>query len=935
MRIPTATYRIQFQPEFTFQKCEKILKYLSALGISDIYASPILRPRKGSTHGYDVVNPDEINEELGGESAFLNLTSEADALGIKWLQDIVPNHMAFSTENEMLREVLEYGENSEYFNFFDIDWNHPAESLKGRLLTPMLGKPYAECLESGEIQLSYADGDLEIVYYSLKLPVKLDSYIKVFSHDLSRIERQLGSDNPAFIKFLGSLRLVENISARHNSEKKITQITHAKKMLWEIYRTEKSIADFIESNIAFFNGESEDKKGLDLLDEVLSEQYYRLSFWKVAAEELNYRRFFNINELICLRVENEYVFKRTHSKIFSLFEKGKIAGLRIDHIDGLYDPTAYLLNLRKHLPQAYIVVEKILESDEKLPKSWPIQGETGYRFLNLVNGLFCMKQSSESFSRLYNTFTRMNFDFEELVTDKKRLIIGKHMAGNIDNLATFITNIAGRNRYGRDITLYGLRRALVEVMAYFPTYRTYVDRHSFNESDRQNIRKAIKLARKKSPGHTHELNYIEKFLLMDLGNTSDPGERNSYIDLMMMFQQFTGPLMAKGFEDTVLYIFNKLVSLNEVGGNPKKFGTKKREFHDFNSERRECFPHALNATSTHDTKRGEDVRARINVLSEIPGRWQKRLKFWAQINAPKKKHFKHIEMPDRNDEYLIYQTLIGCFPFGDFDYNIFCKRMQDYIVKAIREAKVHTGWIKPDIRYEQACVTFVEKLLEPSPENEFLKDFTEFQKITAFFGMLNGLAQTLIKITAPGIPDFYQGSELWELSLVDPDNRRPVDFGIRADMLAEIMNRIETDFEALLKDLIANPQDGRIKLFTIHRALKARNALSGLFREGSYIPIVCEGSEAAKKRVLSFAREFEGNWAITVIPRFFAGRLHPGSYPTGESVWNEAELLIPECKVSVWIDAITGNELAHSPALHLKEILNDFPVALLIGKSQE
>ncbi|HDT11423.1 MAG TPA: malto-oligosyltrehalose synthase, partial [bacterium] len=697
MHIPTATYRLQFNSSFGFKEAKEIIPYLVSLGISDLYASPIFKARKGSSHGYDIVDPNQLNPELGDRRDFDELMTAVKNYNVKWLQDIVPNHMAFDSENNLLMDVLEHGRKSAYFDFFDIDWDHPYEDIKGRVLAPFLGKVYAECLEDGEIQLHYHQGHLTINYFNLCFPVRIESYVHVFEHNLENLEKKLANDQSLFIKYLGALRYLKAVSA----SEKVTeyQIKHAKKILWNLYREYSVIEQFVNENINFLNGKKGVQESFNLLDKLISEQFFKLAFWKVASEEINYRRFFAVNDLISLRVENERVFEYTHGLTFQFVAEEKFGGLRVDHIDGLFNPLVYLKRLREKVGDIYIVVEKILDGNEQLPISWPIQGTTGYDFLNVVNGVFCLQEKRSILTKIYENFTGLSIPYDDLLCEKKRMIIGKHFAGNIDNLAHFMKKISARDRYGRDITLYGLRRALVEVMAMFPVYRTYISPESFTESDQMSIKTAIHDAKKKSPGLFYELNFIEKFLLQKYDSSLTEEDKQEWIRFAMYFQQYTAPLMAKAFEDTFFYVYNRLISLNEVGSNPIRFGCSIEEFHNFNQRRVELLPHSMNATSTHDTKRGEDVRARINVLSEIPQEWEENIKSWKKINRHKKRRLGRNYAPDENDEYFLYQTLLGVFPFNNYGEG-FTERIQSYIIKAVREAKVHTGWIKPDIEYE-------------------------------------------------------------------------------------------------------------------------------------------------------------------------------------------------------------------------------------------
>jgi (1->4)-alpha-D-glucan 1-alpha-D-glucosylmutase len=930
MRIPIATYRVQFNPSFSFGDAQEIVPYLGELGISDIYASPVFKARPGTIHGYDVVDMNQLNPELGGLEGFEELNTLVREHGMGWVQDIIPNHMAYTYENQMLMDVLENGKGSPYFNFFDIEWDHSYESIRGRLLAPFLGGFYGEALENGEIQLQYDQNGMAVNYHTLRLPLKVESYVNVLTYQLDGLEGSLGEDNPDFIKFLGILYVLRNLPSGKQMDARYDQIRFAKRILWELYTKNREIKRFIDGNIRAFCGEKDNPESFNLLDSLLSEQFFRLSFWKVATEEINYRRFFNINELICLRSEDGDVFNNTHSLIFNLIAEGKATGLRIDHIDGLYDPTAYLEKVRENVGELYVVVEKILHLKEELPSFWPVQGTTGYGFLNYANGVFCQGQHQGSFNRIYSQFTGQHASYEDLVADKKRLIIGRHMAADVDNLALLMKRISGRYRHGGDITLYGLKRTLVEVMAQFPIYRTYISRDIFREADRGYIEQAISKAAQSNPGLLNELAFIEKFLLLHFDDYLGDQEKKEWVNFVMRFQQFTGPLMAKGFEDTVLYVYNRLLSLNEVGGSPDTFGIPLDEFHDFNKKRAALWPHTLNTTSTHDTKRGEDVRARINVLSEIPREWNRALKRWSALNKGKRRRVNNVTVPDRNDEYFLYQTLIGALPFEEREYPAFIVRVKEYIIKAVREAKVHTAWLKPDAGYEDAYTAFVEEILTRSEHNQFLGEFLPFQKKVAFYGIFNSLSQTLIKATSPGVPDFYQGTELWDLNLVDPDNRRPVDFETRRMFLRDIKARSQRDISKLIDELLSNKEDGRIKLFVIYRALQGRRQNRPVFQEGRYVPLRASGR--LKAHIIAFARNHEEFWAITIAPRFFTSLIGEGEAPVGQDLWGDTIVTLPGGAPALWRDAMSDRVIKGRRDFPVGEALRCFPVSLLIGE---
>lgn len=938
MQIPIATYRIQFNAGFDFQVAKNIVPYLAELGISDLYASPILTARKGSTHGYDVVEPKQINPELGGHDQFEALVATLKQHEMGWVQDIVPNHMAFNSQNRVLIDVLENGPDSQYCDFFDIDWNHPYNGIRGRVLAPFLGKFLGDCLESGELQLRYNQEGISINYYDNWFPLRIESYSHILMYDLARLREKLGRTNPYFIKLLGVLYMLKYIPSGAEGRERYDQITFIKRMLWELWNESPEVKTFIEENIKTFNGEVGKPESFNLLDNLLNEQFFRLAYWKVGNEELNYRRFFTVNDLISLRVEDQKVFDTLHDFVLQLVQEGKFTGLRVDHIDGLYDPSQYLKRLREGAPEVYLVVEKILEPGEELPLNWPIQGTTGYDFMSKVNTLFCQQASETEFDTIYHQFTGRYFDLEQLIDENKRLIIGKHLAGDVDNLAHLLKQIADRHRYASDFTMYGLKRALVEILALFPVYRTYISREGASKADQEYMKHVINRAQENLPDFNNELSFIEKFLLLDFDDSLSQEDKQLWLHFIMRLQQFTGPLMAKGVEDTAFYVYNRLISLNEVGSSPGQFGISIDDFHAFNQTRLAYWPHSINATATHDTKRGEDVRARINVLSEIPHEWEHHLRQWHDINAEHKIKVDGMDAPSRNDEYFLYQTLLGAYPFNPAEYPAFVDRVKQYVVKAIREAKVHTAWIRPNADYENAFMKFVERILEDSEKNAFLEAFRPFQRKVQHYGIYNSLAQTLLKLTAPGLPDFYQGTELWDLSLVDPDNRRPVDFNLRLDYLKEIKAKTKSKSKSkntvlnYINELLQSPEDGRLKLFLIYRALQARRAHLDLFQRGGYEKLTVLGS--LKGHVVAFTRELGELRAIVIVPRFLTALMKEGEYPLGEQVWHETRILQPPGSSSVLYDVITGQEVQGEETLWLKEILAYFPVALLIGKTE-
>ncbi len=926
MRIPLSTYRIQVTPEFNFQKAEKIIPYLDELGIDTVYFSPVFEARKGSTHGYDVINSNKINPELGSENDFNYLAQTVKKHKMGWLQDIVPNHMAYSFENGLIMDIFENGKNSPFRNFFDINWNHTYDHLKNKIIAPFLGRFYADCLHDGEIKLVYDNRGLSVDYYGNRFPLSLKSYTHLFSHNIEKLKETLGDDRQDdFVKFMGILHFLGSFNLHETEDSFYNQIHPAKTMLWEIYKNNPYIKEFMDENLKLFNGIPGYPESFDLLDDLLSRQVYRLTYWKVATEELNYRRFFTVNDLISLRVEDYEVFKYSHETIFNLKEKGILTGFRIDHIDGLFDPEQYLKRLNHHAPETYVVIEKILEYSENLKEDWPVCGTTGYDFLNFSNNLFCNRKNEKKLTNAYEKFLGYKIDYDELVTSRKRLISGKHMAGDIDNLALLIKKLSEKDRQGRDITLYGLKRALVEVMTFFPVYRTYINEEKVSNTDKKYIKFAIRKSISDMPAAYHELKFIEKFLLFDIGENLSLKEKQELVEFVMKLQQFTGPLIAKGFEDTFLYIYNRLCSLNEVGANPKIFGIWSEDFHKFISDRYKHFPHTMNTTSTHDTKRAEDVRARINVLSEIPDEWEKNVKKWKKLNSYFKHKSDNFDMPSPNDEYLIYQTLVGTFPFENQNITQeYVEKIKNYTVKAIREAKVYTAWIANDEQYEKSCIDFVEKILNPADNNTFLDEFVIFAQKINFFGMINSLSGVVLKILSPGVPDFYQGTELWDFSLVDPDNRKPVDYELRKKYLDEILYEYK-DKKNLVSKLLKSYKNGKIKLYFTYQLLNYRKKNSDLFNSGEYIPLKVEGK--FKNNIIAFARKKDKKYIICVIPRFLTEITEFNTLPLGK-LWKDTKIVLP-VKSDKWKNILTDEIIKGKNKLHISEIFTEIPFGVI------
>jgi len=936
MNIPTSTYRLQFNPEFGFQNAAGIVPYLADLGISHIYASPIFKSRKGSPHGYDGVDPNQLNAELGAGSDFKKLHRKLARNKIGWLQDIVPNHMAFDYANRMLMDVLQNGSFSRYYAFFDIEWDQPQKTTHTQLMAPFLGRRFARCLKNGELKLSFDDSGFGVNYYQLKLPLKMESYAELLKPISAKLRIKLGDEHVDYAALVDVIVRLDNLSLSNSVANRREEVRWIKSNLNNLYGSNAVIRQCFEEMLRIYNEGGKNGEHFDDFGKLLSEQVFRLCYWKVANEQINYRRFFDINELICLRQENREVFDATHRLIKVLVDDGYVNGVRIDHVDGLARPAEYLRWLREHLGDTYILVEKILQPEESLPTSWPIQGSTGYDFTLRVNGLFCVAKNEEEFDRIYEAFSRQTAGFEQIVYSCKRQVLKNQLGGDLNNLAGRIKQIAGQTACGCNLTFQRLKQSLTEILVRFPVYRTYVDRREPAGADRVFIRAAVESASRCRPQLAPELTFIEHLLLEKLwarASKDNPGTTEDTEKIIMKFQQLAAPLTAKGFEDTALYVYNRLVSLNEVGGDPRRFGCSANDFHKFIKNRARLWPHSMNSTATHDSKRGEDVRARINVLSELPGEWNEHLNRWQALNQGKKVRFNGEEVPDQNEEYLLYQTLLGAYPFEDAPGDFFIERIGEYMIKAVREAKIHSSWTEVNADYEAALVSFAQKLLHPIEGRPFLKTFLPFFKKVAFYGVWNTLSQTLLKITAPGVPDFYQGAELFDFHLVDPDNRRPVDFKKRKQFLAEILNDFSADPMRLIRDLLANRNDGRIKLFLIARALKTRNEQAALFQHGSYAPLAATGK--FKAHIIAFARAHKNHGSITVAPRFLTGLAKENQNPLGHRFWRDTEIIFKEKPASRWKNIFTEEILGAKSSLRIGSILQHFPCALLLREDIE
>lgn len=876
-RVPLATYRIQLHPGFTFRDAAAIADYIADLGVSHLYSSPYLQAARGSTHGYDVVDPDRVNEELGGIEGHAELCSALNDQGLGQVLDVVPNHMAITgPENSWWWDVLENGSSSPFASYFDVDWNPRETKSDNRILLPVLGDHYGKVLEKGEIRISHDRGRFSVRYYDRMFPVAPGSLVTI----LDRAAVVSGSEDIGFIADI--LRHLAHPEPREFESRKRRERNwrFIRKLLVQSLERSSDARREVDRHVEEINGSP------DLLDAFLDKQNYRLAFWRTAARDLDYRRFFDINTLIGMRVEDKRVFDDTHRLILGWLKQGVLDGLRIDHPDGLRDPEQYLRRLRSAAPDSWIIVEKILNLNEHLPASWPVAGTTGYEFLNLLNGLFIDPSAAKPMTDFYAEFTGETDDYRIVARQKKHQILHELLASDVNRLTDLLVQIFEGHRRYRDYTRWEINEALRELIACFPVYRTYLrpDEETVRKEDRNFIAVAAAEAKEFRQELDPELfNFLESLLLLEYRGEME-------IEWVMRFQQLTGPAMAKGIEDTAFYCYNRFICLNEVGGDPGEFGISMETFHRAMVDSAKRSPHTMLTTSTHDTKRSDDVRARLALLTEIPEIWFERVRAWSGKN---KKHRVREDL-DRNMEYHLYQTLVGAWP-------IETERIMSFMEKSIREAKVHTSWRHPDADYEKAILEFVKAVLL---DREFMSDLEEFAETMTYPGRINSLAQTLIKLTAPGIPDFYQGSELWDLNLVDPDNRRPVDFELRRRLLSE-MKMLSPE------EILERMNQGLPKLYVIHKSLELRKQMPDIFNSGDYRPLYAEGPR--KSHVLAFSR---GEKVITVVPRFIISL---------EGEWGHTWVEIPEGQ---WINRLTGHRImgGKRPVI---DIMSFFPVAVI------
>ncbi|MGV3533144.1 MAG: malto-oligosyltrehalose synthase [Chthoniobacteraceae bacterium] len=927
--IPTATYRLQFHKGFSFADATALVPYLDSLGISHVYASPIFKAAPGSLHGYDICDHNQLNPELGTREDFDRLASALKERGMGMIVDFVPNHMGIAEpHNAWWLDVLEHGPSSPYASYFDIDWRPLKKELRNKVLLPILGDQYGRVLEQGQLRLVFSEGIFTVHYYETVLPIEPGSTNTILQRALEHVRDAVPEE--AVQELESIITAIPHLPSRIESEpdrvaERAREQMIVKRRLKSLCDETPGVEEAIQYVVARTNAPG-DRNAQDMLDELLNNQNYRLSYWRVAGEEINYRRFFDINSLAAIRMEEPAVFDATHQLIFELIKEGSVTGLRIDHVDGLYDPKQYLEMLQeKHaevtgLPPGsrglYVVVEKILAINERLRKDWPVQGTTGYEFTNQVVSLLTDQSAEKSFTAIYERFTGLHARFHDIVYSGKVLVMRSSMSSEVNTLGSMLNRLSETNRWYRDFTLNSLTAALRVTIASFPVYRTYITpQGEADQDDQRIIERALSQARRRNPAiESSVFNFLRQVLLPSPDN-QHPVDEQERLLFVMKLQQCSGPITAKGVEDTAFYVYNRLVALNEVGGEPAIFGGKIETFHQQNLNRLQDFPHSMLTTSTHDTKRAEDVRARLAALSELPIEWGQAVKRWETANRKFKRAVEGDMAPDPNEEYLLYQVLLGSWPlepFNETNLETYVARIQQYMEKALHEAKVNSSWIEPNEAWDNAVKDFVASVLK---RRRFLRSFEPLAERLAELGAINSLSQTVLRLTVPGVPDTYQGTELWDLSLVDPDNRRPVDYELRRKLLDEL----KAD-EPTPEDLLEHWRDGRIKLFVIHRLLQLRRKHPELFQQGSYSPVNATGKHQAS--CVAFCRNQESIRLAVIVPCLTE---RVGTPPIGD-LWEDTTLELG----GRWENVLTGEAIS-GETLEMKDVLRRFPVAVLWG----
>ncbi len=877
-RIPSSTYRLQLHKGFTFDDASAIAQYLYDLGVTHVYSSPYLQAAPGSMHGYDVVDHQRVNEELGGPEAHARFSKRLGENGLGQVLDIVPNHMSLGKENRLWWDVLENGATSRYASFFDIDWQPQEERLRDKVLVPVLADQYGKVLQDNGINVAREDDHFVVEAASQTFPIAPNSLSRI----LYRAAEYAKSDTLSFLAAsFARLPLPESwdrlLMLARDRDKRVLN-----RLLERLCAEEVSVCAALDRAIEELNNND------NALDDFLNEQNYRLAYWKTADQQLGYRRFFDVNTLIGLRMEREHVFEETHALILDWIKDGVLDGVRVDHPDGLRDPLAYFNRLREAAPKGWILGEKILEPGEFMREGWPIDGTSGYDFMNTAMGVLVDPTGMRELGEVYGHFIHGSPAFPVIAHDAKLTVLEQMLGSDVNRLTSLFVEICEENRNQRDFTRTEIRRALREVAACFAIYRTYVvpERGEITDEDRDFITRATKCAN----DNRTDIDSSLFLFIRDVLTGEVKGRKEA--EFALRFQQFTSPVMAKGVEDTAFYQYNRLVAMNEVGGDPGRDGVTVEEFHAYNARMQATYPRTMTTLSTHDTKRADDVRGRLAVLSEIPREFRRVLRGWARMNARLKTH----ELPDRNTEYFLYQTLIGAWPITP-------ERLKAYMEKATREAKQQTSWVANNKPFEEALNRFIDGVLA---SEQFVAELERFVVRVREPGRVNSLTQVLVKHTSPGIPDLYQGAELWDHSLVDPDNRRPVDYELRRRLLAELSGmRVE--------EMMARAEEGLPKLWLTHQALLVRRERPEWFGpEAGYVPLEVVGRR--RDHVIAYLR---GEHVVTVAPRLtvqLGGR------------WNETTVTLPPGR---WMNRLTRVQVAGGTT-RMDDLLRGFPVALLV-----
>src|SRR5215467_11678758 len=941
-RIPTCTYRLQFNRRFTFANAVEIVGYLRELGVSDVYASPYFQASPESLHGYDITDHNKLNRAIGSRRDYDGWVAQLQAHDMGQVLDFVPNHVGIANDrNAWWMDVLENGPSSQYAHYFDIDWQPLKTDLRNKVLLPILGDQYGRVLERGELHVRFEEGTFYVLYGERRLPVAPGTYRYVLEVALKNLAEY--KDDVFYAELQSILTALEYLPKRTETDaKRIAERAREKEIIKR--RLERRCAEApqvlraVEKALAQINGSPGKPRSFDKLDELLNAQSYRLAFWRVAAEEINYRRFFDVNELAAIRIELPEVFDAVHRLVLELVSTGAVSGLRVDHPDGLYLPREYFSKLQQRSAKAlrmalprdgwaiYMVAEKILTSSEMLRKDWQVHGTTGYEFADQVAQMLADASAETAITKTFHRFIGHSIPFGHLLYAKKLLVMKLAVANDVDVLGNMLDRLSERNRWYRDFTNEALSRTVRETIACFPVYRTYVEPgQPVAEEDRQIVDRAIAAAKRRNPAMEESIfNFLRDVLLLRSPQDLDAAGRAAHAHFILKFQQTTGPVMAKGLEDTVFYIYNRLAGLNEVGGEPQQFGSSVATFHEWNLDRHRNWPAALLATSTHDTKRSEDVRARMVAISETPELWRRSLQRWSTANHRWKRMVNDLEAPDANEEYLLYQTLLGTWPMqanGEpepLPSPDYIERIQAYMTKALKEAKINTSWIQPNEEWDAEMHDFIARILDSSPRNKFLPIFLPAAKEIIRLGAINSLTQTLLKLTSPGVPDIYQGNEIWDFSLVDPDNRRPVDYKVRAEMLSCLTTKSP-------EELLQNWADGRIKMFLTQRALHFRSEHVDLFRNGDYLPLPASGAFA--DCVIAFARKLDRRSVIVIVPRLSS---RVGFPPIGDK-WKDTSIELPEgFPLKRWRQIFTGHELwIKDRQIRLTDAMSMLPFAMI------